>query len=162
VNEQAVSFDRDAVIRRWLASTLGSYPSLSLRFLSGERDRFRNPVGHAVREALPVLLEELLGGMNEERISPMLDQIVRMRAVQDFTASQAVGFVFSLKDAVRQEDPAGLTPQLERRIDQMALLAFDLFVACRDRMNEIKLSEARRSTYLLDRVRASQPDGEMR
>jgi hypothetical protein len=162
VSGEVVTFDRDAVARQWLAGTLGGYPSSASRFLSGEKDRFRNPVGHAIREALPVLLAELLGEMNLDRITPMLDQVVRMRAVQDFTASQAVGFVFALKDAVRSEDPAGLTPELERRIDRMALLAFDLFVECRERMNEIRLNEARRGTYVMRRAGASQSGGEDR
>lgn len=162
VSDDVVPYDREAVVRQWLARTLETYPSLTSRFLTEERDRFRNPVGHALREALPVLLEELLGEMEVARLTPVLDQVVRIRAVQDFTASQAVGFVFVLKDVLRHEEPGGLTPALEQRIDQMALITFDLYVKCREKMDQIKADEARRSTYVLDRIGFPRSDGEVR
>ncbi|MGA2324951.1 MAG: RsbRD N-terminal domain-containing protein [Bryobacteraceae bacterium] len=162
MNDDVVPYDRDAVARHWLARTLGAYPFLTSRFLAEEKDRFRNPVGHALREALPVLLEELLGEMNLARLTPVLDQVVKIRAVQDFTASQAVGFIFVLKDVLRHEEPGGLTPALEQRIDQMALTAFDLYVRCREKMDEIKAGEARRGTYVLDRIGYPRSDGEAR
>ena len=160
MSDEVVSYDRGAVVRQWLARTLGTYPFLTSRFLGEEKDRFRNPVGHALREAFPVLLEELLGEMNLARLTPVLEQVVKIRAVQDFTASQAVGFIFVLKDVLRHEEPGELTPELEQRIDQMALIAFDLFVKCREKMDEIKADEARRSTYVLDRIGFPRSNGE--
>ena len=138
---------------QWLAHTLGTYPFLTSGYLLEEKDRFRNPVGHALREALPTLVDELLGGMNPEKVTPALDRIVRMRAVQDFTASQAVGFVFAVREVLRNEHPAELTAEVEQRVDRMALLAFDLFVKCRETMDRIRVDEARRSLYVLDRVK---------
>jgi hypothetical protein len=43
---------------------------------------------------------------------------------------------------------------VEGRIDQMALLAFDLFMRCRERIYEIKENEAKRRTALLERMYA--------
>lgn len=147
---------------QWLARTLGTYPFLTSRYLLEEKDRFRNPVGHALREALPTLVDELLGGMSLDRITPALDQIVKMRAVQGFTASQAVGFVLALRDVLRHESPEDLTLAVEQRIDQMTLLAFDLFVKCWETMEHIRASEARRGVYVLDRVKAAQSGEEER
>jgi len=48
-------------------------------------------------------------------------------------------------------EPADLSI-LEARIDEMALLAFDVFMRCREQLYEIKVNEARRSVSVLDRV----------
>jgi hypothetical protein len=162
VSGDLVPCDRDAVTREWLARALATYPPVTARFLAEEKDRFRNPVGHALRESLPVVVDELLGEMNVARLKPMLDQVIRMRAVQDFTASEAVGFIFSLKEVMRRTEPPGLTPEIERRIDQLALTAFDLFVECRDKMNEIRVEEARRGTYVQSRIGSSRSEDGMR
>jgi hypothetical protein len=162
VTGEGASLDRGSAAQQWLVRTLETYPPVTSRFLIEEKDRFRNPAGHVLRESLPVLLEEVLGEMNLERLAPALEQVVKVRAVQDFTASQAVGFVFLLKDVLRQSQPGGLEPAVEQRIDQMVLLAFDLFVKCREKMDEIKAGEARRSTYVLDRTGHSRASGEAR
>ncbi len=143
----------------WLQRVLETYPEDSSRLLRLERDPFRNPVGHALREGLSVLVEEILGAMDRSRITPALDGIVRIRAVQDFTAGQAVAFVFLLREVVRKHlgDHEELLGIAEQRIDELAVLAFDLFMACREKIYEIKANQLRRSVYVqsrLDRNRA--------
>jgi hypothetical protein len=163
---EALAARKDAIIAEWLAQTLRTYPEHTSRFLGRERDAFRNPVGHTLREALPVLLEAALGGPNGVRVASALDSIVRIRAVQDFTAGQAVAFLFLLKPIIRHavgrpphpslspweggEDKGEGASQaedllaLEKRIDEMALLAFDLFMQCRERLYEIRANEVKR------------------
>ena len=146
--------ERGAVVRKWLAQVLETYPEETSRFLLQNKDPFRNPVGRALQEGLPVLFDELAGGMNFSRIDTVLDGIVHIRAVQDFTASQAVGFLFVLKSAIREE-VAPNRPTLDAlnsRIDEMALRAFDLYMACREKTYEIKANEAKRRVYLLERA----------
>lgn len=161
---------KNAILEAWLARTLQAYPEHTSRFLGRERDPFRNPVGHTLREAFPVLLDAVLGGADSVRLTAGLDRIVRIRAVQDFTAGQAVAFVFLLKPVLREalhfplhpplsqlgeEDTGeGANPRdalaiLESRIDELALLAFDLFMRCRERIYEIKANEARRRVEVL-------------
>ena len=156
---------RHAIIERWLTRTLQTYPEHTGRFLSQERDPFRNPVGSTLKNALPVLLDGVLEGRDAVQITPALDSIVRIRAVQDFTASQAVAFLLLLKQVVREvlreeaqglQDGGGLAA-LDCRIDEMALLAFDLFMKCRERIYEIKANEARRRIYVLERMYGMEP-----
>ncbi|MBI4591114.1 MAG: RsbRD N-terminal domain-containing protein [Candidatus Rokubacteria bacterium] len=167
----ALAAGKDAIVRAWLARTLEAYPERTARFLAQEGDPFRNPVGQTLKEALPALFDELLGAMDAGRLSTLLDGIVRIRAVQDFTPSQATAFVFLLKKVIREQMdlPPHLSPlplrgagegegamalaAVEGRIDEMALLAFDLFVRCREQMYWIKADEARRRTSLLERMR---------
>ncbi|MFB3826896.1 MAG: RsbRD N-terminal domain-containing protein [Bryobacteraceae bacterium] len=127
--------DRDAVLRGWLERTLGTYPEQTTRFLAGEKDPFRNPVGQAYKEGLPVLLDEVLGGMDAERIDRALDNIVRIRAVEQRPPSEAVGFILILKSFL---------PEREKRIDELALRAFNVYMQCREKLWEIRLTQARR------------------
>ncbi len=132
------------MVEQWFARTAETYPELSAQFLAGEADRFRNPVGHALRESLARLAAELFGDMNREAVAAALDPVIRIRAVQTLAPSQAVGFVFLLKPIVRalpDEDVA----RLERRIDQLALMAFDKYMQCREELGEIRINEAKRA-----------------
>jgi RsbRD-like negative regulator of sigma factor len=149
---------REPILEQWIASTMQSYPSAAVPFLTGEGDPFRNPVGHALRASLAVLYDELRGDMDADRIATALDAIVHIRAVQDFTASQAVAFVFRLKPILREfASEADHVSQdqvsLDARIDQLALLAFDKYMQCREQLADIRVSEGRR------RIRAPQEVG---
>lgn len=162
---EALTAKKSAIIKEWLARTLQTYPEHTSRFLLQEKDSFRNPVGHTLKEAFPALFEQLIGGMDATTITSVLDGIVRIRAVQDFTAGQAMAFLFVLKKVVREAlqdeiqscpDGDGLAA-VEGRIDEMALLAFDLFMKCRERIYEIKANEAKRRIYVLERMYGVEP-----
>lgn len=143
-----------AIAREWLALTFQTYPSQSLQFLLHETDCFRNPVGHTLREGIPLLVDELLGDMNSERVRQALEGIVRIRAVQNFSVREAVGFVFLLRKILQKELAAeGLIRHgLDGRLDEMILVAFDLYVQCRNQICDIQVSEAKRRVGLLERI----------
>ena len=92
-------------------------------------------------------------------MTPELNDIVKVRAVQDITAGEAVSFPFLLKKILREECPAEVShypdeyANLEARIDEMALLAFDLYMQSREKLFEIKYNEAKRSAFMLERAR---------
>jgi hypothetical protein len=152
----------EPILEQWIARTIQSYPSSAAAFLSGEEDPFRNPVGHTLRQSLTTLYHELQGSMDATRIASALDAIVRIRAVQDLSPSQAVGFVFLLKPIVREFAPergqallAGqndgrtndrtndqINDWINDRIDQLALLAFDKYMQCREQVAEIRKRES--------------------
>jgi RsbT co-antagonist protein rsbRD N-terminal domain len=143
-----------AVAQEWLDLTLRTYPSQSMQFLLHEKDFFRNPVGQAIKEGLALLAEELFGDMNSERVRQALEGIVRIRAVQSFSAREAVGFVFLLKGILQEELAADWASyhELDGRLDEIALAAFDLYVQCRKQISEIQVSEAKRRVALLERI----------
>jgi hypothetical protein len=144
-----------ATLDRWFARVAETYPGETGRFLSGEPDRFRNPAGHLLRENLAVLLREILGGMDPASTKPALAAVVRLRAVQELTATQAVGFIFTLR-TIMDETMPGLDRELiSRRIDQLALMAFEEYVGCRERISEIRINEGRRAMAVsLSRARS--------
>ena len=135
----------EAILERWFAQTVESYSPQALPFIKKNTDRFRNPVGHTLHEGLRALIEQVLGGMDTNCIAPALDAIIRIRAVQDLAASEAVGFVFRLKPILRDLAPEQNQAMLGGRIDQLALMAFDTYMRCREQVADIRVNEGRRS-----------------
>lgn len=132
-----------------------TYPEDTSRFLKSERDRFANPVGYTISNELPRLYDELVGDMDGEKLLASIDNILRIRAVQDFSPSEAVGFVFGLKSVIREmlsrlsADGSMFADllQFESRIDSLGLLAFEAYMRCREKVHEIRTNEIRmRST----------------
>lgn len=143
-----------AISRQWLDMILSGYPSQSMKFLLHETDGFRNPLGQTHKDAIPLLVHELFGDMDSANVREALEGVVRIRAVQNFSAKEAVGFVFLLKEIVQRELPADKPTRLEldKRIDEMALVAFDLYSQCREQISAILVSEARSRVALLERI----------
>lgn len=151
-----LSEKKSAIITRWFDVILETYPADTSTFLKKQKNRFTNPVGQTILQGIESIFDELLQGSDPEKISPFLDNIIRIRAVQDFTPSQAVSFIFSLKKVVREElasESGELLyrelQELEARIDSLALLCFDIFVKCREQLYDIKANELRNMTFRL-------------
>lgn len=130
------------VVGRWVALTLESYPAAMRAQLGAEADPFRNPAGGTIRESLRTLFGEIAGEMRESVVLPALDRFVRLRAVQDFTPADAVRFVFALRTAVR-ENCGTVADSMESRIDELALLAFNQYMACREQIFALRAKEMR-------------------
>lgn len=132
----------EAVAERWLERVLLSYPGAARASLLDRTDPFRNPAGHVLKENLLLLARELLGEMRHEALEAPLDAIVRLRAVQGFSVSDAIGFVFELRDAACEFDESR-SAVLNHRIDQLALMAFDRYITCRELIFELRMKELR-------------------
>jgi hypothetical protein len=142
---------KEAIAEQWLGRVLRTYPGETAAFMAAVEDPFRNPVGNTIKEALGILLDELLMGMNRERVQAALDSIVQIRAVQDFSPSQALEFLFQLKDILREPDAGPGVELLYGRVDEMALAGFDLYVKYRERTFQARVNETRRRVYVLER-----------
>jgi hypothetical protein len=152
-----LSEKKDELIASWFDRILDTYPAETAKFLKNQKDRFANPVGQAILGGIEDIFQELLQGGEIEKISGFLDNIIRVRAIQEFTASQAVAFIFFLKSVIRdgmKDTP--LTPELyeelatlESQIDSLALIAFDIFMQCREKLYDIKANEIKNMTYRL-------------
>jgi hypothetical protein len=140
---------KNGILERWLRLILETYPANTAGFLKQERDRFVNPVGATLSTETEVLYQELLQGMNSRKISSAIENIVRIRSVQDFAPSRAVLFVPLLKKAIQEELAGWMQAEsvlrewlaFESRIDELSLRAFDLYTKCRDKIYEIRIRE---------------------
>jgi hypothetical protein len=141
---------RDAILQDWLLQAVHTYPEQAVQTLLDVRDPFHNAVGCALHEGLPPLLDAVLADDWPEGVGTVLDRLVRIRAVQDFTASRAISFLLLLKPVLRARlaESKCRMEALEDRVDRLMLMAFDLFTDCRDRTRQIQLNEARRSVYV--------------
>ena len=154
-----LSENKSALITRWLEQTLQTYPDPSVKFFSHPQDPFRNPVGYTLKEGLSVLYDGLVQSSSASAMQAPLESIIRIRAVQDISASRAVAFIFQLKRIVRTELPGDCIrfpdelAALEVRIDELTLLAFDLFMKCREQIFEIKANESMRMAFLGEKIR---------
>lgn len=134
-----------------------TYPVDSQRFLRKQKDSFANPVGTTISREIEHVFTGLLQGPRIESIAPFLDRIIRIRAVQEFTPSQAVAFVFLLKKVIRSKFQKEISEQnlsdelteFEERIDAMAMLSFDLYAKCREKLYEIRANQAGRQVSRL-------------
>lgn len=149
----------EAIARQWIERVLRTYPGQTAAFLAAEPDPFRNPVGNTIRQSLTILLEELLRDPDPGRVTAALDAIVQIRAVQDFTPGRALDFLFQLKPILAESLPETQLGPLYSRIDEMVLLAFDLYVKYRERTYQARAHEAARKFYVLQR-RFGVDDGE--
>jgi hypothetical protein len=159
---------RAEVLERWRVLVYDSYPEEAVRFFRKEKDGFKNPVGQSINRATETLLDGVLLGRSGKDVASALEGLVRIRAVQDFSASEAVAFVFLLKRAAREvleEASTGRVPaqagsDLEARIDALALSAFETYTRCREEIFEIRVREAqRRTAALLERFNRETPAG---
>ena len=93
--------NRETILGKWFDLIAGSYPKATSEFLAKQADRFRNPVGHAIGASIGPIYDQVVSAMNRDELLHALDGIIRIRAVQDFTPSEAVAFVFELKAVIR-------------------------------------------------------------
>jgi len=149
--EKLLSEESPAILKRWLRSTLESYPADTQRFLQKQKDPFANPVRHTISKEIENIYKELLHGVDRERVSPFLDRIIRIRAVQDFSPSQAIAFIFILKKVIREVLDKEIREQrlsdelltIDSRVDELALIAFDIYMKCREKLYALSANEAR-------------------
>jgi hypothetical protein len=140
---------KSAILGRWLTTIYESYPPETAIFMRKEKDRFDNPVGHRIADGLEGLYGALVQEMENEQVLDYLDQIIRIRAIQNFTPARALAFIFLLKNVIREEladeiqeeNLAAEVLDLESRIDGLALMGFDVYSKCREKIYEVKANE---------------------
>lgn len=148
---------RPVILQRWFDAIMATYPVDSSGFLKKQKDRFLNPVGHTFSQGINGILEALIAGEGFAEELPFLDDIIRVRAIQDFTPAQALTFVFSLKKVVREELEKEISQyqlydellKFESEVDELALYAVNIYVKCREQLYELKTDELKRMTFSL-------------
>ncbi|MBN2031830.1 MAG: RsbRD N-terminal domain-containing protein [Deltaproteobacteria bacterium] len=140
------------VLKRWTDLIFDSYPADARRFLRKQEDPFANPVGSAFSREIETFYREFIGPANPEKLSAALETVIRIRSVQEFSASGAVRFLFLLKKIIREETSKEVRGNrisqdellaLESRLDDAALAGFDLYMKCKEKVYEIRAGEAR-------------------
>jgi hypothetical protein len=142
---------KSQIVARWINLLYESYPPQTAIFLKKEKDKFDNPVGYGISRGLHGLFEALVQEMETEQLVAALDEVIRIRALQDCSPSRALAFIFLLKNVVREElaeemekqNLAAELMELDSRIDGLSLLGFDVYTQRREKLHEIKLNEVK-------------------
>lgn len=144
-----------AIVKEWIDMVANTYAADTAKFIKSNLDPFSNPVGGTLHSGLNGLYDQLVEGPEKEAVRVHLDPIVRIRAVQKFSPSQATAFVLVLKSIVRSHlakelrDPqtAADLRQFEDRVDSMNLFAFDIYMECREKLFDLKTSFERKGIH---------------
>jgi hypothetical protein len=145
---------KDQIVKNWFEATLQTYAPDTAQFYKGQKDQFANPVGHITSKAISFLLDQLLNDFDPDAIRAHLDPIIRIRAIQNFIPSQATAFILLLKKVLRDHlseelrDAATVAELLafESKIDQLSLMAFDIYMTCKEKIYQLAANETRNQT----------------
>jgi hypothetical protein len=152
---EALQKKKKKILEVWVERTLDTYKSSS--FFKKSTDRIANPTGMTIRNGLAQILDLLLQDAEPEKYLPALDQVVRIRAIQEFIPSQAVVPFLELKWIIRQilladgktESLVGQLAPLDCEIDKIALAAFDIYTECREQLYKVRIQELKSGNYIL-------------
>ena len=149
-----LSRKKKTIVKKWFDKVVDSYPVDTAQFLKSQSDPFANPVGQTTLHSLEGLFDLVVDRFNQNAARQLVDPVIRIRSIQDFTPSRAVQFIFDLKDIIRERFPVQGDVEtlktydiLDRRIDIIGLLAFDIYMQCREKISDLKANEMRARTY---------------
>lgn len=152
---EAFRCHRKKIVGQWVDYTLSTYTSSA--FFSREKDKFANPIGGTIREALDALFALLAKNSDPAEFKTPLDKVMRIRAIQEFAPSQAVSPLHAVKHITRDIlaadtercDLVGSLYDFEFAVDMAVLAAFDIYMECRERLYSVRIEEIRTGRYVL-------------
>ncbi len=153
--KQLLQKHKRAILNQWFDLLAESYPSDTATFIKSQKDPFHNPVGDAARKGLEAIYDGIVESADPETFTAFLDPIIRIRAIQNFSPAQAVSFILQLKPLLQHHFEKDLTDsrlhreydQVATRIDNLCLLAFNLYMQCRETLYQIQADEIRNRTF---------------
>lgn len=156
--ERLLQERKAAILNGWMERILSTYPKDSTRFMSRKGDPFGNPIGSTYQNQTEAIVAQLCGDRDQETMDAALLEMVKVRAVQQFTPSEALGFILALREVLRgvfsdeelaDKDLAKGIKGLEAEVERLLFKAFDQFASLRERMMEIRVREIRGQTAKL-------------
>ena len=149
------------VQEKWKSMVHGTYPFDTVGFLHTNTNQFANPVGYRTNEAAEAIVAMLLVDTPDvDALGKAVDEIIQVRAIQEFSPEAAVGIFYGMKDILREmvenaeqpEDYRLGLQELESRLDAVSLMAFGVYARCREKLHLIRVDEVKRSTSQLRRL----------
>lgn len=147
---------QEQIKEKWIEAVNSTYPFGTIGFLRAQNNPFVNPVGERNREAAAALVQSFLDDTpNQEELSEVIEEFIRVRAIQDFSAEDAFGIVYALKpiiydilgDKLDEHAKArglGDIRWLDSHIDALVLLAFGAYCRCRDKLADMRVDDFKR------------------
>ncbi|MGB9710357.1 MAG: RsbRD N-terminal domain-containing protein [Thermodesulfovibrio sp.] len=140
-----LSKKKESIIEKSFNLTISTYPENTQAFFKEKKKQFTNPVGYTIYQGIQDIIDRLINDESLDSFILPLEEIIKIRAVQDFSPSQAVGFIFFIKKAVYEELSKEIAPdkllEFLSQIDSLALVAFDIFMKYREKIYDLKAKE---------------------
>lgn len=148
---------RSAILKRWFSAIAKTYPPDGAKFFFQEKNKFANPVGSTINHETENIFDNLIGKPDWDEIYQSCENINKIRAVQDFSASEAVAFIFFLKTAILEELMDQKSDEklyreyleLESDIDRIALVAFESYSQCREKIYNLKYAQLKSNAGIM-------------
>lgn len=149
---------KKSILEKWFDATIKNYHEDTAKFLKQQKDPFANPVGNITIQGLDKIFDEIISDSSDKtNVEKYLDNIIRIRAVQGFMPSDALSFISKLKSIVRDEVSEEIKKGylindlrvFDDKIDALILIAFDIFMKCREKIYDLKANELRNMTLKL-------------
>lgn len=155
--QELLADHKKSILNKWIDLVLASYHADAVNIFKKQKNRFANPVGYNVSHALDKLYQAFVDKTDLELITPVLANFVKIRAVQTFSPSEAVSFVYILKQLVKEYcfsegiDTINLEDWLEfeARADRVAYTVFDLYLASRERLYQVRINEIKSGNHMM-------------
>lgn len=146
---------KDKIVDQWVEYMLSTY--ISSGFFKKEKDLFANPVGTTTRHSLETLYPLLVKGADAKELAEPLEQLIKIRSVQEFTASQAVAPINGVKHITREVFQANKETKqfvndlydFEFAVDLAMLAAFDLYANNREQIYKVRIKEIKSGSHIL-------------
>ena len=153
--QDILQYNRQLVIDRWFKAMIDNYPKDAGKFLIEKHKQFSNPIGFAIAENLPPVYDSIANPEKFEIPKQALENIIKIHAVQNISASEAISFIFKLKDILRESNIKQVVDnkfyveylKIESNIDRVTMAAFDIYMQNRELLYEIKANEVRNRTH---------------
>ncbi len=143
--------------QKWADLILDTYPEETKAVWKGKKNKFSNPIGAAIDEGTSALFELALEWDDADALHDALEPLVKIRAIQNYAPSKALVFVLLLKKLLRQEFLQELSAkgqledllEFEARVDNVLLMAFDVYSEARELIFESRVKEVKNAQYNL-------------
>ncbi len=149
---RTVEKNKKRITQKWVERVIETYPAETAEIFGKQKDRFANPVAGSLSESLEKVVNGLVSNATTEELSDSIDPAIRVRAVQKFSSSEAVAFIFFLKKVVpevvgKNNIDADGWAWLDKKVEELALIGFDKYVECREKIFELRAFEVRNRIF---------------
>ncbi len=121
-----------------------------------ESRRYSNPVAYHVDKTAHEVVEYLFSEDNEPTIPESVDDLCRLKALQDPVPSSALSPFSELRTIVfsrigSADADSGTMTKVDKRIDACLLHAMDYYCQCREQIMQLRVDEIKRREKTLER-----------
>ena len=116
------------------------------------KGQFTDPISYNIEKNTAAIFKWLIKATDDNDLAEALEEICRLRAVQNSKPSEALGFIGALKQVIHRTLTSGKLIRsntddlidVDERIDKIAWQAFDFYCACQAQIYELRVNEIKR------------------